>query len=278
MNRRRHLALAFLVLLAVGGGLYASARGRSTVRREPGLNVLLVTIDTLRADALGSYGNRRGRDSCPRPPGRGRGAVRAGTGPQRRHPALARQHPFRPLPVPAWLARQRGLSLSGGNGHPRHPAEGPRLSHGRVRERVPARLALRPRPRVRPLRRPARRSGEGPVVPHDRTRRGGDRGGGAAIRGRGARPPLLLLRAPLRAPRSLRAAGARSPRASRTLPTRARSPPPTKPSDRCSIPCCVRAATGEPSSSSPRITASPWASTGRRPTGSSPTRPRCASP
>ena len=29
------------------------------VRREPGLSVLLITIDTLRADALGTYGNRR---------------------------------------------------------------------------------------------------------------------------------------------------------------------------------------------------------------------------
>jgi arylsulfatase A-like enzyme len=28
-----------------------------TMRREPGLNVLLITIDTLRADALGAYGN-----------------------------------------------------------------------------------------------------------------------------------------------------------------------------------------------------------------------------
>jgi arylsulfatase A-like enzyme len=27
------------------------------MRREPGLNVLLITIDTLRADALGAYGN-----------------------------------------------------------------------------------------------------------------------------------------------------------------------------------------------------------------------------
>src|SRR6476620_10459800 len=27
------------------------------IRREPGLNVLLITIDTLRADALGAYGN-----------------------------------------------------------------------------------------------------------------------------------------------------------------------------------------------------------------------------
>src|SRR5438132_6348113 len=35
------------------------ACGKPTVRREAGLNVLLITIDTLRADALGAYGNTR---------------------------------------------------------------------------------------------------------------------------------------------------------------------------------------------------------------------------
>src|SRR5262245_8202665 len=36
-------------------------RGRHAVRREAGLDVLLITIDTLRADALGAYGNRDAR-------------------------------------------------------------------------------------------------------------------------------------------------------------------------------------------------------------------------
>ncbi len=58
MNRRRHLALALPLLLVVCAGLYASVRSRPSLRREPGQNVLLVTIDTLRADALGSYGDR----------------------------------------------------------------------------------------------------------------------------------------------------------------------------------------------------------------------------
>jgi arylsulfatase A-like enzyme/Tfp pilus assembly protein PilF len=58
MNRRRLLALALPLLLAVCAGFFASARARPSARRAPGLNVLLVTIDTLRADALGSYGNR----------------------------------------------------------------------------------------------------------------------------------------------------------------------------------------------------------------------------
>jgi len=42
-------------LLALAGAALLW-RGRAEVRREPGLDVLLVSIDTLRADALGAYG------------------------------------------------------------------------------------------------------------------------------------------------------------------------------------------------------------------------------
>jgi arylsulfatase A-like enzyme/Tfp pilus assembly protein PilF len=58
MSRRRLLALAVPLLLVVCAGLYAAARGRPSPPRPAGQNVLLVTIDTLRADALGSYGDR----------------------------------------------------------------------------------------------------------------------------------------------------------------------------------------------------------------------------
>jgi tetratricopeptide (TPR) repeat protein len=53
------------VWLAAGGAVAVAAvawlflHGSGVVRREAGLDVLLVTIDTLRADALGSYGNTR---------------------------------------------------------------------------------------------------------------------------------------------------------------------------------------------------------------------------
>jgi choline-sulfatase len=57
MNRRRLLAFAVPLLLVVCAGLNARARSRPSSPRPPGLNVLLVTIDTLRADALGSYGD-----------------------------------------------------------------------------------------------------------------------------------------------------------------------------------------------------------------------------
>ena len=43
---------------------------RRRVRREPGLSVLLVTVDTLRADALGAYGNRERAHPMDGPPRR----------------------------------------------------------------------------------------------------------------------------------------------------------------------------------------------------------------
>src|SRR5437879_2796952 len=43
----------FMVVLA-GAGLWLNRRGAS--RSEPGLSVLLITVDTLRADAVGAYG------------------------------------------------------------------------------------------------------------------------------------------------------------------------------------------------------------------------------
>ncbi len=60
---RRRLALvvaglALLALAALGVQRWLAARP-TEVRREAGLDVLLVTIDTLRADALGVYGQKR---------------------------------------------------------------------------------------------------------------------------------------------------------------------------------------------------------------------------
>ena len=46
---------AVLVLAIAAAGAAACRPGAPPVRREPGLNVLLITIDTLRADALGAY-------------------------------------------------------------------------------------------------------------------------------------------------------------------------------------------------------------------------------
>jgi len=59
---KRWARLALVVIVAIGliGAAGFALRRRVApavaVRRDPGLSVLLVTIDTLRADALGSYG------------------------------------------------------------------------------------------------------------------------------------------------------------------------------------------------------------------------------
>src|SRR5690349_17527509 len=47
-----------LIVLALAVGAL-SCHPTPAIHRQPGLNVLLVTIDTLRADAVGAYGNAR---------------------------------------------------------------------------------------------------------------------------------------------------------------------------------------------------------------------------
>ncbi|PYQ25870.1 MAG: hypothetical protein DMF81_01145 [Acidobacteria bacterium] len=57
MTKRSVLAGLGVGLVAVGAWTAWSRRVPSEVRREAGLSVLLITVDTLRADALGAYGN-----------------------------------------------------------------------------------------------------------------------------------------------------------------------------------------------------------------------------
>ncbi len=54
--RKPAVLAAAVVMLAAGAFLLLRQRGKVEVRREPGLNVLLVTLDTTRADRLGCYG------------------------------------------------------------------------------------------------------------------------------------------------------------------------------------------------------------------------------
>jgi len=57
---RRRLAGALAAVLGLAGLAVAVGFWRADrVRRDPGLSVLLISIDTLRADALGAYGNKR---------------------------------------------------------------------------------------------------------------------------------------------------------------------------------------------------------------------------
>jgi arylsulfatase A-like enzyme/Tfp pilus assembly protein PilF len=56
------LSLAALAIAAAAaGGWWWSADSTVVVRRERGLNILLITIDTLRADAVGAYGHAGAR-------------------------------------------------------------------------------------------------------------------------------------------------------------------------------------------------------------------------
>jgi len=55
----RPAAAAVILLSAVAGGAWWWERARTAAGRERGLDVLLVTVDTLRADALGVYGQQR---------------------------------------------------------------------------------------------------------------------------------------------------------------------------------------------------------------------------
>src|SRR5256885_439192 len=52
-------AIAVAVGIAAGSGACRRASLEPAVSRRAGLDVLLITIDTLRADAVGAYGNRR---------------------------------------------------------------------------------------------------------------------------------------------------------------------------------------------------------------------------
>ena len=63
-RRRRIRLVAAIVTIAAVAGLAALAwrtRRPTGVKRDPGLSVLIVSVDTLRADALGCYGRRDAR-------------------------------------------------------------------------------------------------------------------------------------------------------------------------------------------------------------------------
>jgi arylsulfatase A-like enzyme/Tfp pilus assembly protein PilF len=59
--RSRTVLAVGAALVAIAAAVVVSHARPRTVTREPGLDVLLITVDTLRADALGAYGNARAR-------------------------------------------------------------------------------------------------------------------------------------------------------------------------------------------------------------------------
>jgi arylsulfatase A-like enzyme len=87
-SRRPHPAASRGRVPVPGRGRFAAlAASARRVTRQPGLDVLLITIDTLRADAVGRVRIDHGRHAAHRPPGPRRRRVPPGARAQRRHPA-----------------------------------------------------------------------------------------------------------------------------------------------------------------------------------------------
>ena len=111
--RGRWIAAGGAVLAAIGAIALWWGRGSPyAVTQTADQNVLLVTIDTLRADALGSYGGRAATPHLDRLAARRRALlVRARA--RGRDAALPHLHPDRPASLRARHARQQRLSRQG---------------------------------------------------------------------------------------------------------------------------------------------------------------------
>ena len=103
MRLKVALAVALVVATATGVWIY-SRQTPSGITRNGDRNVLLITIDTLRADALGSYGGRAVTPNLDRLAAAG---VRFAHGARARgrDPAVACQHSQRAIPVRARHSR-----------------------------------------------------------------------------------------------------------------------------------------------------------------------------
>ena len=149
-----------------------------------------------------------GGNALDRPAG-GRGsALRARPCPQRDHAAVTREPTLRPVSLSPRRARQQRLPVPGRDPDARHAAQGTRLAHRGLRQRLSPRVAVRSRRRLRGVRRPPRGGGGAHGVPGARAARRGHGRGRPPVAGRAPRRAHLLLRAPLRAPLSLRPARA----------------------------------------------------------------------
>ncbi len=131
-----------------------AVRARRAIRDR---NVLLVTIDTLRADALGSYGGRAVTPNLDRLAA-ARRALQLRARARRRHAAVAREHPQRPISVRARHPRQHRLSLRPEAADAGDAAQGRGVSRPAPSSAGSRSIALRPGRRLRRLRRSARRA------------------------------------------------------------------------------------------------------------------------
>ena len=202
---RRLLAPGLAASLAAG----LIACERLPAAPKPARHVVIVTIDTLRADRLGCYGARDvATPRLDRIAAAGALAVEASA-----HVPLTRPSHVSIftglLPHRARHPRQR---LAGGGppgAAPGRAVPQERLRDGSLRLLDRARVAVRPRPRLRRLRRPLRGRERRRAVPEHGPEegRGHDRGG-RRVAARADRPPRVPLAPPLRAARPVRAARA----------------------------------------------------------------------
>ena len=131
------------------------ARPDSGVTRPDRPNVLLVTIDTLRADHVGCYGYQRGVHTDDRCAGRARRPLRDGGGSCAADRTIARVDPHRPDAARPWLSEQQRIHPGA---HVKTAAEDFRKAGyrtGGLRVRLSARSPVRIRSRIRDVRRPA---------------------------------------------------------------------------------------------------------------------------
>ena len=152
----RSLAAAAIAAAAVALGaiawIVAGRTGAASFERRADQNVLLITIDTLRADALSSYGGPAKTPNLD-------ALAAAGTRFDFAHAHAVLTRPSHAsiltgtYPFQHGVRDHSGYRLETGAADDRHDAQGQGLCDGRVRRRRAARTPLRARPRFRRLRR-----------------------------------------------------------------------------------------------------------------------------
>ena len=139
---------------AIGRDCRLAVRASGTPTPKPtARNLLLITIDTLRADHVGAYGYATARTPALDGLAQGRRHVRTRVCRRAGDAALARDAADRPVSSRPRLARQRPARL-GGRADAGDRAPRARRQDRGVRRRVPARPSVRPESRLRRLRRP----------------------------------------------------------------------------------------------------------------------------
>ena len=117
------------MLLSRFPGAHRPPAAAAAPQRTPP-NIVLITMDTTRADHLGAWGYALRPDSQPRRPGGPRHPLRPLRHRRPDHPAQPLHDPHRPLPAAPRRARQRHLRAVAQGPDARRAPRGPRLRHG----------------------------------------------------------------------------------------------------------------------------------------------------